>query len=232
MSAVLDISEQRRVEELSRASQERLQASARLATVGEMASLLSHELNQPLAAIASYATGSLNLLQQARRRRARPTCSDGHAPHRRAGRPRRPVIKSVHDFVRRRDQAREAGGAAGAARRGAAAGATCRRASSACGSKAACADGLPRCCATARMVEQVLLNLARNAHAGDGRGRAWPSAALVLQVRRRAGAAARRRPALARVLGGRRAAPASPTRWRRSCSRPSSPPRPRAWAWA
>ncbi|MDO8278856.1 MAG: PAS domain S-box protein, partial [Burkholderiaceae bacterium] len=56
MSAFLDISEQRRVEELSRASQERLQATARLATVGEMASLLSHELNQPLAAIASYAT--------------------------------------------------------------------------------------------------------------------------------------------------------------------------------
>ena len=62
MSAFIDVSEQRRVEELSRASQERLQASARLATVGEMASLLSHELTQPLAAIASYATGSLNLL--------------------------------------------------------------------------------------------------------------------------------------------------------------------------
>ena len=62
MSAFLDISEQRRVEELSRASQERLQATARLATVGEMASLLSHELNQPLAAISSYATGSMNLL--------------------------------------------------------------------------------------------------------------------------------------------------------------------------
>ena len=46
MSAFLDISEQRRVEELSRASQERLQATARLATVGEMASLLSHELKQ------------------------------------------------------------------------------------------------------------------------------------------------------------------------------------------
>ena len=62
MSAVLDISAQRRVEELSRQQQDRLQATARLATVGEMASLLSHELNQPLAAIASYATGSLNLL--------------------------------------------------------------------------------------------------------------------------------------------------------------------------
>ena len=61
MSAVLDLSAQRRVEELSRQQQERLQATARLATVGEMASLLSHELNQPLAAIASYASGSLNL---------------------------------------------------------------------------------------------------------------------------------------------------------------------------
>jgi two-component system, LuxR family, sensor histidine kinase DctS len=105
MSAVLDISEQRRVEELSRASQERLQATARLATVGEMASLLSHELNQPLAAIASYATGSMNLLQH-----APPPAEDLQLAMRRiaeqadrAGR----VIKSVHDFVRRRDQARE-----------------------------------------------------------------------------------------------------------------------------
>ena len=55
MSAVVDMSAQRRAEEASRASQERLQASARLATVGEMASLMSHELNQPLAVIASYA---------------------------------------------------------------------------------------------------------------------------------------------------------------------------------
>ena len=36
MGAVIDISEQRRIEELSRASQERLQATARLAMVGEM----------------------------------------------------------------------------------------------------------------------------------------------------------------------------------------------------
>jgi two-component system sensor histidine kinase DctS len=106
MSAFLDIREQRRVEELSRASQERLQATARLAMVGEMASLLSHELNQPLAAISSYASGSINLLQ-----------GGGHAiadielamrriaqQAERAGK----VIKSVHDFVRRRDQTREA----------------------------------------------------------------------------------------------------------------------------
>ena len=114
MSAFLDISEQRRVEELSRASQERLQATARLATVGEMASLLSHELNQPLAAISSYATGSLNLLEPASANDPQPSADslqDVRMAMRqiarqaeRAGR----VIKSVHDFVRRRDQAREA----------------------------------------------------------------------------------------------------------------------------
>ena len=116
MSAFLDISEQRRIEEMSRASQERLQATARLATVGEMASLLSHELNQPLAAISSYATGSINML----RAHADPTTAhhlDAETSEdlemamrriaeqaERAGK----VIKSVHDFVRRRDQAREA----------------------------------------------------------------------------------------------------------------------------
>jgi two-component system sensor histidine kinase DctS len=113
MSAFLDISEQRRVEEMSRASQERLQATARLATVGEMASLLSHELNQPLAAISSYATGSLNLIDQHQRLPAQSEVSalnDLHmaleriaAQANRAGK----VINSVHDFVRRRDQDRE-----------------------------------------------------------------------------------------------------------------------------
>lgn len=111
MSAILDLSEQRRVEELNRASQERLQATARLATVGEMASLLSHELNQPLAAIASYASGTINLLDGTPRDApSLPTEDLREAMRRigeqadRAGR----VIKSVADFVRRREQVREA----------------------------------------------------------------------------------------------------------------------------
>jgi two-component system, LuxR family, sensor histidine kinase DctS len=111
MSAFLDISEQRRVEELSRASQERLQATARLATVGEMASLLSHELNQPLAAISSYASGSMNLLKaHAQTAGGSPEIGDVELAMRRiaeqaerAGK----VIKSVHDFVRRSEQQRE-----------------------------------------------------------------------------------------------------------------------------
>lgn len=121
MTAVLDLTDQRRVEELSRQQQERLQATARLATVGEMASLLSHELNQPLAAIASYASGSLNLLDDAAAERGTPGGFDSEMQDmmrqtlsriaeqaERAGR----TIKSVHDFVRRREQAREAMSAA------------------------------------------------------------------------------------------------------------------------
>ena len=109
MSAVLDISDQRRMEELSRQQQERLQATARLTTVGEMASLLSHELNQPLSAIASYATAAMNLMEREADDPQTPAMvreAIGRiaAQAERAGR----VIKSVHDFVRRRDQAREA----------------------------------------------------------------------------------------------------------------------------
>jgi two-component system sensor histidine kinase DctS len=106
MSAMLDLSAQRRVEDLSRQQQERLQATARLATVGEMASLMSHELNQPLAAIASYASGSLNLMEEpdaqtpALLRQALERIAEQAE---RAGR----VIKSVHDFVRRREQLHE-----------------------------------------------------------------------------------------------------------------------------
>lgn len=108
MSAILDLSEQRRSEEQSRASQERLQATARLAMAGEMASLISHELNQPLAAISSYATGSLNLITQD----SNPGSDDGaiqtaleriQEQAERAGR----VIRSVADLVRRRERERE-----------------------------------------------------------------------------------------------------------------------------
>jgi len=119
MSAIVDISAQRRAEEISRQQQDRLQATARLATVGEMASLLSHELNQPLAAIASYASGSMNLLDNAANPGLPPLPLDEERvllrqavarmaeQAERAGR----IIKSVHGFVRRREQLHETLGA-------------------------------------------------------------------------------------------------------------------------
>jgi two-component system sensor histidine kinase DctS len=198
MSAFLDISEQRRVEEMSRASRERLQATARLATVGEMASLLSHELNQPLAAIASYANGSINMLHNALPAPATGAAQAGAvlpAPEtrlveeglqhiadeaQRAGK----IIKSVHDFVRRRERMREVVSVPdlfGAilplvelqARK---LGVRC---------KVRAADDLPSLWCDRTMVEQVLLNLARNAmQAMDQVPHARRQ--LVLQVRRAA----------------------------------------------
>jgi two-component system sensor histidine kinase DctS len=43
--------------------QDRLQSTARLVAMGEMASSIAHELNQPLAAISSYCTGASNMLR-------------------------------------------------------------------------------------------------------------------------------------------------------------------------
>lgn len=108
MSAILDLTEQRRAEQLTRASQERLQATARLAIMGEMASTLSHELNQPLAAISSYTTGAENLLDQVGAGTVpledlRQAIHGIGAQAERAGR----VIRSVADFVRRRERVRE-----------------------------------------------------------------------------------------------------------------------------
>jgi two-component system sensor histidine kinase DctS len=128
-----------------------------------MASLLSHELNQPLAAISSYATGSMNLLQDAALQDPHLAETLSSAIQRigqqaeRAGK----VIKSVHDFVRRRDQAREA---------------VTPRAllddvmplislqARKLGVRVVvnCASDLPTVLCDRTMVEQVLLNLARN----------------------------------------------------------------------
>lgn len=161
MSAILDLSEQRRVEELNRASQERLQATARLATVGEMASLLSHELNQPLAAIASYATGSLNLLQdgaeQDRPDLLRQAMQRVAEQAERAGR----VIKSVADFVRRREQVREAV-APGRLLEAILPLLSLQAKKLGIRVETQVAAGCPEVLCDRTMVEQVLLNLARN----------------------------------------------------------------------
>ncbi|MBI5271188.1 MAG: PAS domain S-box protein [Burkholderiales bacterium] len=193
MSAVLDVSAARRMEELSRQQQERLQATARLATVGEMASLLSHELNQPLAAIASYATGSLNLVadaQAAAAARAAPA-EDAETlalvrqalervaeQAERAGR----VIKSVHAFVRRRERSREAVGADELIE---AVLPLVRLQARKSGTRLEvdCPRPAPRVWADRTMLEQVLLNLTRNAiQSMEGSETPRPERVLTLRV--------------------------------------------------
>ncbi len=99
MASILDVTERKRAEERVKAQEASLQRTARLVTMGEMASTLAHELNQPLSAIASYAAGCLNLIRAGR--------SDGkdiaaaleklELQARRAGQ----IIRRVHDFVRK-----------------------------------------------------------------------------------------------------------------------------------
>ena len=63
MSSVLDISERKRAQRLASVQQDKLEASGRLVAMGEVASTLAHELNQPLGALSSFANGLLNRLR-------------------------------------------------------------------------------------------------------------------------------------------------------------------------
>uniref|UniRef100_UPI00333E7567 sensor histidine kinase n=1 Tax=Castellaniella defragrans TaxID=75697 RepID=UPI00333E7567 len=58
MSSIVNITEQRQAEAREHEQERRLQLSARLASVGEMASTLAHELNQPLMALSNFAVAA------------------------------------------------------------------------------------------------------------------------------------------------------------------------------
>ncbi|MGV7207433.1 ATP-binding protein [Oxalobacteraceae bacterium A2-2] len=65
MSSVVDITAQKAAEARQRDQELRLQRSARLASVGEMASTLAHELNQPLMALSNFAVAARALATRA-----------------------------------------------------------------------------------------------------------------------------------------------------------------------
>jgi two-component system sensor histidine kinase DctS len=64
MGSTLDITARKQLEERERRQTETMAHHARLTMLGEVASTLAHELNQPLMAIASYATGIDNSLRR------------------------------------------------------------------------------------------------------------------------------------------------------------------------
>jgi C4-dicarboxylate-specific signal transduction histidine kinase len=95
-----DISERRRAEALLRQQQEKMQITARLVTVGEMATTLAHELNQPLAALTNYSMGCVRRLRSGNWDQAEllEAMEKGAAQAERASR----VIQRVRAFVARR----------------------------------------------------------------------------------------------------------------------------------
>ena len=64
MSSVVNITAQKRAEEQQQQREAQLQRVQRVITVGEMASTLAHELNQPLAALVNYAAAARSLAAQ------------------------------------------------------------------------------------------------------------------------------------------------------------------------
>jgi len=100
MGSVVDITERKRAEEFERQQEERLQASARLITMGEMASSLAHELNQPLAAISSYIAGCRNLIASGS---AQTDIDAALAKCQHQARRAGYIIRRIYDFVQRHE---------------------------------------------------------------------------------------------------------------------------------
>jgi two-component system sensor histidine kinase DctS len=106
MGSIVDITERKQLAERERRQTETMAHHARLTMLGEVASTLAHELNQPLMAIASYTTGITNSLQ--RRGEPDPVVLGAlerlgqQAAH--AGR----IVQRIREFLTRREPQHEA----------------------------------------------------------------------------------------------------------------------------
>ncbi|WP_202190143.1 PAS domain S-box protein [Ensifer sp. LCM 4579] len=101
MGSIIDITDTKRAARLARAQDESMARTGRLVTLGEMASTLAHELNQPLSAIASYSAGLANLLQQGKAEPAvlGPAVEKLSLQANRAGQ----IIRRIQDFAKKRE---------------------------------------------------------------------------------------------------------------------------------
>ncbi len=96
MSSVLDISEQKRAEEQLRLQTASMQRTGRLATLGEMASTLAHELGQPLMALVSFSGAAKAFAEQGRALPLRETLADIGTQAQRAA----DIVARIRGFVR------------------------------------------------------------------------------------------------------------------------------------
>jgi two-component system, LuxR family, sensor kinase FixL len=102
---VRDLSERQATEARLQELQSELVHISRLTAMGEMASALAHELNQPLSAIANYVNGSQRLLDAAadeRSERIKDALGKTAAQALRAGE----IIRRLRDFVSRGESER------------------------------------------------------------------------------------------------------------------------------
>jgi C4-dicarboxylate-specific signal transduction histidine kinase len=160
VTAQQELTDRKRAEEQIRRQQEDLNHAARLSTMGEMATSLAHEINQPLAAIAAYADGAgIRIKQGTAEIESLAEIFDYIAAdaHRASG-----VIRRLRRFVEKRTTDRVPTDINETVRE------VCRFVGAEASQQQTALhlelpDALPRVPADAVQVQQVILNLIRNA---------------------------------------------------------------------
>ncbi len=160
MASILNTTERKRMEERERRQTETMAHHARLTMLGEVASTLAHELNQPLSAIASYNAGLQNALgtREDLPERVRSALVRQGEQAAQAGR----IVRRIREFLTRREPQREPGQVADIIHSGV----HLLRKDLARGHVAldiAIDPGLPDVDADPILIEQVVVNLVRNA---------------------------------------------------------------------
>jgi PAS domain S-box-containing protein len=99
-----DITERKATEDIVRQQQEKVQLTSRLMTMGEMASSLAHELNQPLTAISNYSLGTVSRIKGggASFEDVLPALEKAAGQAQRAGN----IIRRIREFVKRSEPRR------------------------------------------------------------------------------------------------------------------------------
>lgn len=102
-----EITQRKVAEDLERQQEERMQFTSRLTTMGEMASSLAHELNQPLSAISNYCMGVAKRLDghldPALTKEILPALEKASEQAHRAG----TIIQRIRGFVKRSEPQRK-----------------------------------------------------------------------------------------------------------------------------
>ena len=154
-----DITDRKHIEEVNLQQQKRLEQTSRLITMGEMASSLAHELNQPLSAIANYSAGCVKRLQSGHYRVDDILAAMQKASNQaeRAGK----IIRRMRDMVKKSEPNRQPITLAELVDE-ARAFADIEAQKNGVHIEVAIADDLPAIVVDRIMIEQVLLNLVKN----------------------------------------------------------------------
>ena len=155
-----DITLRKATDEIVRQQEEKVQFTSRLMTMGEMASSLAHELNQPLTAITNYSEGALARLKSggASSDDVLPALEKTSAQAQRAGR----IIRRIREFVKRSEPRRRPTPAARIVE-DAVGFAEIEARKKSIAIAVAVEPGLPALDVDPILIEQVLLNLLKNA---------------------------------------------------------------------